>query len=168
MYIDWRKQQAEGKRIAPCQGKFLHLAHCHQGGSEPGLNGIDNLYIPTSSLAICFSVFADTCLDTERRACPQPAAFFSWCTRIAPSTYVYWLFTITTILPVLIKIMTWFALPWCHLLYYLLARSLSLCFTSNYIPQTIFFYSINKNLSAHICCTEDFGYVTTTKLWNEP
>ena len=60
-----------------------------------GLNGLDNLYIPTSSLAICFSVLedsgpsAETCLDTERRACPQPAAFFSRRTRITPSTYVY-------------------------------------------------------------------------------
>ena len=27
--------------------------------------------------------------DTERRACPQPAAFFSRRTRITPSTYVY-------------------------------------------------------------------------------
>ena len=50
-------------------------------GPESGLNGLDNLYIPTSSLAICFSVLedsgpsAETCLDTERRACPQPAAF---------------------------------------------------------------------------------------------
>ena len=28
--------------------------------SEPGLNGLDNLYIPTSSLAICFSVYEDS------------------------------------------------------------------------------------------------------------
>ena len=54
-------QQAEGKPVAPCL----------QRGSEPGLNGLDNLYIPTSSLAICFSVLdgsglsAETCLDTE-------------------------------------------------------------------------------------------------------
>ena len=52
-------------------------------GSEPGPNGLDNLYIPTGSLAICFSVLedsgpsAETCLDTEQRTCPQPAAFFS-------------------------------------------------------------------------------------------
>ena len=58
--------------------------------------------------------------------------------------------SITTILPVLIKITTWFTLPWCHLLYYLLARSLSLCFTSTYIPQNILFHSINKNLSTHM------------------
>ena len=32
---------------------------------------------------------ADTYFDTERRACPQPAAFFSRRTRITPSTYVY-------------------------------------------------------------------------------
>ena len=56
------------------------------------LNGLDNLYIPTSSLAICLSVLedsgpsAETCLDTERRACSQPAAFFSRRTRITPST----------------------------------------------------------------------------------
>ena len=48
-----------------------------------------------TSLAICFSVLedsgpsAETCLDTERRAYPQPAAFFSRRTRITPSTYVY-------------------------------------------------------------------------------
>ena len=59
------------------------------------LNGLDDLYIPTSSLAICFSVLedsgpsAETCLDTERCACPQPAAFFSRRTRITPSTYVH-------------------------------------------------------------------------------
>ena len=45
------------------------------------MNGLDNLYKPTSSLAICFSVLggsgpsAETGLDMERRACPQPAAF---------------------------------------------------------------------------------------------
>ena len=39
--------------------------------SEPGLNDVNNLYIPTSSLAICFSVLedsvpsAETCFDTE-------------------------------------------------------------------------------------------------------
>ena len=78
-------------------GTRLHSAHghCPQEGSESGLNGLGNLYIPTSSLAICFSVLedsgpsAETCLDTERRACPQPAAFFSRRTRITPSTYVY-------------------------------------------------------------------------------
>ena len=32
---------------------------------------------------------ADTCFGTERRACPQPAAFLSQCTCITPSTYVY-------------------------------------------------------------------------------
>ena len=59
------------------------------------MNGLDNLYKPTSSLAICFSVLdgsgpsAETGLDMERRACPQPAAFFSRRTRITPSTYVY-------------------------------------------------------------------------------
>ena len=52
--------------------KCLYSDHCPQGGSEPGLNGVDNLYIPTSSLAICFSVLedsgpsAETCFDTER------------------------------------------------------------------------------------------------------
>ena len=81
--------------MAPCQSKCLHSAHCPQEGSESGLNGSDNLYIPTSNFAICFSVLedsgpsAETCLDTERRACPQPAAFFSRRTRITPSTYVY-------------------------------------------------------------------------------
>ena len=49
----------------------------------------------TNSLAICFSILedsgpsAETCLDTKRRACPQPADFFSRRTRIMPSTYVY-------------------------------------------------------------------------------
>ena len=48
-----------------------------------------------NGLAICFSVLedsgssAETCLDTERRACPQPAAFLCRRTRITPSTYVY-------------------------------------------------------------------------------
>ena len=59
--------------------------------------GLDNLYIhvPTSSLAICFSVLdgsgrsAETCLDMERHTYPQSAAFFSQRTRITPSTYVY-------------------------------------------------------------------------------
>ena len=65
------------------------------GGSEPGLNGLDNLYIPTSILAICFFVLedsspsAETCSDTERRACPQAAAFLNRRTGITPSTYVY-------------------------------------------------------------------------------
>ena len=85
----------EGKRVVPCLNKSLHSDHCLQGGSEPGMNGLDNLYIPTSSLAICFSVLEDsglsavTCLDTERHTCPQPAAFFSRRTHIMPSTYVY-------------------------------------------------------------------------------
>ena len=89
------KQQAEGKRVALCQNKCLHWDHCPQGGSEPGLNGVDNVYIPTSSLAICFSVLedsgpsAETCFVTERRVCPQPTAFLSRRTRITPSTYVY-------------------------------------------------------------------------------
>ena len=51
-----------------------------QEGSEPGLNALNNLYIPTSILAICFS-----------GPCPQPA-FFSRRTRITPSTYVYTFF----------------------------------------------------------------------------
>ena len=47
----------------------------------------------------------------------------------------------------------------------LLAWSLPLCFTSNYyMRQTISLQSIKKQLSPHICCTEDFGYVTTTEL----
>ena len=75
--------------------KCLHSDHYHQEASEPGLTGLENLYIPTSSLVICFSVLEDggpsakTCLETERRACPQPAAFFSQRTRITSSTYVY-------------------------------------------------------------------------------
>ena len=60
MYVDWGKQQAEGKCVAPCQNKCLHSDHFPQGGSEPGLNGVDNLYIPTSSLAVCFSVLEDS------------------------------------------------------------------------------------------------------------
>ena len=40
--------------VTQCQNISLYLDH-YQGGSEPGLNSIDNLYIPTSSLAICFS-----------------------------------------------------------------------------------------------------------------
>ena len=66
-----------------------------QGGSEPGLNGLDNFYIPTSNLAICFFVLedsspsAETCFDTERSACPQAAAFLSRSTRIMPPIYVY-------------------------------------------------------------------------------
>ena len=75
----------------------LHSDHYSQGGSEPGLNGLDTLYIhvPTSSLAVCFSVLedggpsAETCFDTERHACPQPAAFLSRRTRISPSAYVH-------------------------------------------------------------------------------
>ena len=71
-----------------------YYIHCPQGGSEPGLNSVDNLYIPTSSLAIGFSNLEDsgpsteTCFS-ERRACPQHAAFLSRRTCIAPSTYVY-------------------------------------------------------------------------------
>ena len=82
------------KRFAPCQNKSLHSGY-PQGGYEPGLNGLDNLYIPTSNLAICFFVLedgspsADTCFDTERSACPQAAAFFSRRTRITPPNYVY-------------------------------------------------------------------------------
>ena len=73
----------------------LHLGYHPQGGSEPGLNGLDNFYIPTSNLAICFFVLedsspsAETCFDTERSTCPQAAAFLSRCTHITPSTYVY-------------------------------------------------------------------------------
>ena len=72
----------------PC----VSLASSPQGGSESVLNDLDNLYIPTSSLAICFSVLedsgpsAETCLDTERRTCSQPTAFFSRCTRVTPYT----------------------------------------------------------------------------------
>ena len=56
---------------------------------------LDNLYIPTSSLAICFFILedgspsAETCFDTEQSACPQAAAFLSQRTRITPPTYVY-------------------------------------------------------------------------------
>ena len=59
------------------------------------LNGLDNFYKPTTNLAICFFVLedsspnAETCLDTERSACPQAAAFLSRRTRITPPTYVY-------------------------------------------------------------------------------
>ena len=41
------------------RASMLHLDHCTQGGSELWLNGVDNLYIPTSSLTICFSVLED-------------------------------------------------------------------------------------------------------------
>ena len=68
------EQQAEGKPVAPCQNKYLHSDHCPQGGSELGLNGVGNLYLPTSSLSICFSILE---------------AFLSRHTRITPSTYVY-------------------------------------------------------------------------------
>ena len=80
-------------RTDNCVLRAQHLFHCIC--MPPMLNSLDNLYIPTSSLAICFSVLedsgssAETCFDTERRACPQPAAFFSRRTRITPSTYVY-------------------------------------------------------------------------------
>ena len=65
------------------------------GGSKPGLNGLDNLYIPISSLSICFFILedgspsAETCFDTERSAYPQAAAFHNRRTRITPATYVY-------------------------------------------------------------------------------
>ena len=81
--------------LHPCQNKSLHLGYHPQGSSEPGLNGLDNFYIPTSNLAICFFVLedsspsAETCFDTERSACPQAAAFLNQRTRITPSTYVY-------------------------------------------------------------------------------
>ena len=68
------EQQAEGKPVAPCQNKYLHSDHCPQGGSELGLNDVGNLYLPTSSLSICFSVLE---------------AFLSRHTHITPSTYVY-------------------------------------------------------------------------------
>ena len=74
-------QQPEGKRFAPCQNKSLHSGYHPQGGSEPGLNGLDNFYIPTSNLVICFFVLEDSspsaeiCFDTERSACPQAAGF---------------------------------------------------------------------------------------------
>ena len=50
---------------------MLQLNISPQEGSESGPNGLDNLYIPTSSLAIGCSVLedsgpsAETCLDTE-------------------------------------------------------------------------------------------------------
>ena len=44
---------------------MLHLDHCTQGGSELWLNGVDNLYIPTSSLVICFSVLEDSGWSVE-------------------------------------------------------------------------------------------------------
>ena len=86
------------QKPAPCQNKCLHSNHCPQGGSEPGLNSVNKLYRPTSSLAICFSVLedsgpsAETCFDTEQRACPQSAAFLSQRTHMTPSTYIYTLF----------------------------------------------------------------------------
>ena len=95
MYVDRGKQQPEGKRFAPCQNKSLHSGYHPQGGSEPGLNGLNNFYIPTSNLAIYFFVLEDsspseeTCFDTERSACPQAAAFLGRRTRITPPTYVY-------------------------------------------------------------------------------
>ena len=55
-----------------CRSKCLHSDHCPQGGSEPGLNGLESSYIPTSSFGIRFSVLEDsdlsveTCLDTGR------------------------------------------------------------------------------------------------------
>ena len=78
------------------QNKSLHSGYHPQGGSEPGLNCLDNFYIPISNLAIrCFFVLednspsAETCFDTERSAFPRAAAFLSRRTYITPSTYVY-------------------------------------------------------------------------------
>ena len=70
------------------------MSNCHQGGSELRINSVDNLYFPTSSFSICFSVedsgpSAETCFDPEQRACTQTAAFLSPRTHIMPSTYVY-------------------------------------------------------------------------------
>ena len=47
------------------RASMMHLDHCTQGGSELWLNGVDNLYILTSSLAICFSVLEDSGRSVE-------------------------------------------------------------------------------------------------------
>ena len=61
------------------------LGHHPQGGSEPGLNGLDNCFFVLEDS----SPSAEICFDTERSGCPQAAAFLSRRTRITPPTYGY-------------------------------------------------------------------------------
>ena len=50
-----RPRASASLRVKIC---VYHSDHYHQRGSELGLNGVDNLYIPTSSLVICFSILS--------------------------------------------------------------------------------------------------------------
>ena len=76
------------------QNKCLHLDHYHQGGSEPGLEQLDNLYIPRTSLTFCFFVHDDSSPLFWREAMHLPSAFclhdpFGLHTRKMPSAYAY-------------------------------------------------------------------------------
>ena len=88
--------------------------------------GLDNLYTPTSRLAICFSVLddsdlsADTCFKHGAMHLPS-AAFFSQCTLITPSTYVWTSFVSDLVLVKSIVICKTSRQTWLfdHLLYWL-------------------------------------------------
>ena len=44
---------------------YYIMGYHPQGGSEPGLNSLDNFYIPTSNLAICFFFLEDSSPSAE-------------------------------------------------------------------------------------------------------
>ena len=75
MYVDRKvtgKQQAEGKRIKTSVCTWATIKEAQSQGQ----NSLDNLYIPRTSLAICFSsmMIVAPCFDVKRCACPQPFA----------------------------------------------------------------------------------------------
>jgi len=56
MYVDW---QTQGKHVTPCLKQVSALRSHPQKAQSQGWNGLENLYIPTYSLAICLSVIDD-------------------------------------------------------------------------------------------------------------
>ena len=94
MYVDWKvtgKQQAEGKRVKT--GVYTRATIIKEAQSQ-GQNSLHNLYIPRTSLTICFSsmMIVALCFDAKRCACPQPFACtipHGWRTRKTLSAYAY-------------------------------------------------------------------------------
>ena len=114
------------KRQFLCSSLKVHL----HGKNNVHFIGSDNVYIAISSLAVCFSVLAEsgqsaeTSFDMEQRACPQPAAFLSQHTCITPSTYIYTSFISDWVLAISVAVgkmprQTYCLIAWCtgHILH---------------------------------------------------
>ena len=74
MYVDRKvtgKQQAEGKRIKTSVCTWATIKEAQSQGQ----NSLDNLYIPRTSLTICFFVHDDSSPLFRREAMRLPSAF---------------------------------------------------------------------------------------------